>query len=155
VTTVYRMKLNLDGVGVDVWANSRILSWEGWPEDVVEIVRYWNRDKRLRFNYTSLTFKCPDCSRFVNAKGSTAARLDGAYVCDDCVIRRARKYGRRGRAETELEKAKRWQRNMSLKLKRYRHNAIQEHAFVLTLKARIAELEETLAEMREPYGPDA
>lgn len=135
--------------GVTVYWRSRIASWAGWPSDVVEALRTWNKDRRLRFVGMDTigrippqpTFKCPDCERFINPSGSTAAKLDGALVCDDCVILRVRKWGLLGRPETELEKCKRWQRNVQKKLARYRHNALSEAEYVKQLQARIAELE--------------
>lgn len=120
--------------GIAVVSNSSIVSWNGWPEDVVDIVRRWNSDGRLRFVYTRLTFKCLDCKRFVNAAGSTAAQFDHALMCDDCVIARARKFDLRGRPETELEKAKRWCRSLQGKIERMRHNATEQSLLVRRLR---------------------
>ena len=87
--------------GVPVRCDSLIKSWAGWPGDVVETIRRWNRQGRLSFVYLramwggyatgfeARTFKCSDCAGFFNPSGSTACRLDGALYCDDCIITRA------------------------------------------------------------------
>lgn len=141
--TVYRETRSESGVVV--FCRSAITTWDGWPDDVRDIVHAWNRARRLRFAGMDVigrvppqpSFKCPDCERFVNSSGSTAAKLDEALVCDDCVIKRARKYGPLGRPETELEKCKRWQRNVQKKLVKYRHNALSEAAYVEYLRTRM------------------
>lgn len=131
--------------GVTVYCRSRIASWDGWPADVVDVLHGWNKDRRLRFVGMDTisrvppqaSFKCPDCERFINPSGSTAAKLDDALVCDDCVILRVRKWGALGRPETELEKCKRWQRNVQKKLVKYRYNAIAEDAYVKVIEGEL------------------
>ena len=84
--------------GVRVIGRSRVRSWEGWPEDVRDVLRLWNRHRRLSFQGMDVvgrippqpTFKCPDCERFINPSGSTACQLDGVLVCDDCMVTRVR-----------------------------------------------------------------
>lgn len=134
-STVYRD--TREAGGTVVHCDSAIRSWEGWPDDVRETIQRWNRARRLRFVYTRLTFKCPDCRRFISAVGSTACQLDHKLVCDDCVIERVRRYGRRGRPETDLEKTRRRLRDLQRRVARYRHNAIQERVFVGLLLVRI------------------
>ena len=73
-----------------------------------------------------------------DSTGSTACRLDRVLLCDDCVIRRARRYGILGRPESELETTKRHQRELQAKLMRMRHNARQEQEYVEKLKAELA-----------------
>lgn len=139
VESVYRKARSVSGVMV--YADSEIKDWGGWPDDVREIIRGWNKDKRLRFvgmdiigrNPPQDSFKCPGCSRFINSSPSTSAKFDSTLICDDCLINLARRHGRRGRPETELEKAKRWQANSQKKLVKYRHNAIQERIYVAGL----------------------
>lgn len=75
-----------------------INTWSGWPVDVVETLRKWNRG-RLSFRRTQTgsifepdvaTFKCVDCAQFCKAHRHGAAQLDGDWLCDDCLIARAR-----------------------------------------------------------------
>jgi hypothetical protein len=151
--TVYRKARVPVGTGVAVYSDSEIEDWAGWPEQIVGIVRAWNDAHRLRFVYPheifevfpSCIFRCRGCSRFVDPAGSTACRLDGEVVCDDCVIDRAFRYGILGRPETELEKAKRWQRAAQTKIARYRHNALAERAYVERLREAATRLADEAA----------
>lgn len=152
--TVYRKARSPLGTGIAVVYDSAIKDWSGWPDDVVEVVRAWNRAHRLRFVYPheiyealfpSCIFRCRGCSRFIDPAGSTACRLDGEVVCDDCVIDRARRYGILGRPETELEEAKRWQRAAQTKIARYRHNALSERAYVARLREAATRLADEAA----------
>lgn len=84
--------------GVVLHARSKVRSWEGWPADVRETLLSWNRLRLLSFVGMDTvgrilpqpTFKCPDCERFINPSGSTACKLEGVLICDDCMIDRAR-----------------------------------------------------------------
>ena len=89
---------------------SRIASWGGWPEDVRPTLWAWNhgderplhdhkRISRLSFRRSlrgSLyepgvhVFKCTDCEEFCAPHRNGAAVLDGDWLCDDCLIARAR-----------------------------------------------------------------
>lgn len=78
---------------------SGITCWSGWPDDVVETLRKWNRQGKLSFR-GSQVFKCIDCALFCEPQSFTAAMLryktHGKWhklgnVCDDCLIARARK----------------------------------------------------------------
>lgn len=120
-----------------IYFHSSIVTWDGWPDDVREIVRRWNADGRLRFVYLGMPFACPYCRRRVDSAGSTACRLHGLFVCDDCMIERARRYGTRGRPETELERLRRNVAGHQRRIARYRHNAIQERIYVALLLTRL------------------
>lgn len=84
--------------GVTLHTRSRIRSWEGWPDDVRETLRSWNRLRLLSFVGMDTiarvppqpSFKCVDCGRFINPSGSTACKLEDYLICDDCIIDRAR-----------------------------------------------------------------
>lgn len=92
---------------VPVKPASKIGTWSAWPADVVETLKMWNggrgvpgkRRARLTFRRTSSgsifepsvnVFKCEDCSAFCKSHSCGAAVLDGAWLCDDCLIARAR-----------------------------------------------------------------
>jgi hypothetical protein len=81
--------------GVRIVCEPRVKSWAGWPDDVRDTLHAWNRERRLSFVGAFVgwqhTFKCPDCERFIDPSGTTACRLDGSLICDDCIVRRARK----------------------------------------------------------------
>jgi hypothetical protein len=76
---------------VDVKPPSFFDRWGQWPATVEPTLREWNRGRthRLTFVRMSVTFKCPDCDRFCCPHRHGAARLDGEFVCDDCLIQRA------------------------------------------------------------------
>jgi hypothetical protein len=97
--SVYRDSREL--AGVTVWTKSKVIDWSGWPADVEPTLRHWNRKGRLSFRQETigfwgppatglpcLTAKCVDCGRFFNQRW--ACLLDNCWVCDDCVITRAR-----------------------------------------------------------------
>lgn len=70
---------------------SPIRSWRDWPEDVVEILKWWNGGHRgLSFSGHGV-FKCPDCERFCEPQMYGTATIHGVEVCDDCLIVRARR----------------------------------------------------------------
>lgn len=78
---------------------SRINSWGGWPADVVATLRRWNREG-LTFQRSWFVFKCCDCKAFCLPHRSGVAVCNGAPLCDDCLIERARQaegYSRRER----------------------------------------------------------
>jgi hypothetical protein len=98
---------------VPVKPPSGINSWEGWPHDVVRVLKTWNSGQGLRgpgkvtrrhhlsfrrsqtgsiFEPHLTVFKCVDCLQFCKPHGSGAAQLDGDWLCDDCLIARARAY---------------------------------------------------------------
>ncbi len=74
--------------------------WGSWPDDVRPILESWNagpRAKRKEYGDHSLSFrrwlgvfKCWDCARFCEPHANGAAVLDGDWLCDDCLIARAR-----------------------------------------------------------------
>lgn len=78
---------------------SAISTWRGWPDDVRDVIWDWNhgglhghrRISRLTFKRSSGVFKCPDCNAFCRAHAHGAAVLDGDWLCDDCLIARARR----------------------------------------------------------------
>ena len=67
---------------------SGIVSWSGWPKDVVHELELLNRHQRLTFCYPStpgaLRF-CSTCHEWFEPM-ATYARLDNVTVCDDCLI---------------------------------------------------------------------
>lgn len=70
---------------------SGIGTWNAWPEDVHDTLREWNRSKGLSFVRTANVFKCEDCEAFCRAHEHGAAVLrDRTWLCDDCLITRAR-----------------------------------------------------------------
>jgi predicted RNA-binding Zn-ribbon protein involved in translation (DUF1610 family) len=73
-----------------IFYNSKVRSWGGWPEDVVERLRAWNRNGHLSFVYLSRIFTCPGCGDFIDSRGSTAARFFEGLLCDDCLVFEAR-----------------------------------------------------------------
>jgi hypothetical protein len=76
--------------GICIVTSSRVKSWEGWPDDVRETLRHWNCRRALSFRYTHRLFKCPDCERFIDPAGTAACHLHESFICDDCIIDRAR-----------------------------------------------------------------
>lgn len=68
----------------------RVKSWEGWPDDVRETLRAWNRSGALSFLWSQRVFQCPECARYVDNRGTTACRLGDETVCDDCIVAKAR-----------------------------------------------------------------
>lgn len=83
---------------VPIKPRSAINSWDGWPEDVVGALRRWNSG-HLSFRRSATgslfspvyaVFKCEDCEEFCETHPHGAAVLDGAWLCDDCLIARAR-----------------------------------------------------------------
>jgi len=70
---------------------TKINGWNGWPEDVVETLRHWNRGHRgLTFSRAGNVFKCTDCAAFCEVHIHGGAVLNGDPLCDDCLIGRAR-----------------------------------------------------------------
>jgi hypothetical protein len=75
---------------VPVKPASSISTWDGWPDDVREIIRDWNRRCGLSFAGHGV-FKCWDCEEFCQAQaGGAAVFRDREALCDDCLIARAR-----------------------------------------------------------------
>lgn len=73
---------------VPVKAASRINSWGAWPFDAEPQIREWNHG-HLTF-VRGPVFKCVDCAEFCQSHTYGAAVLDGDWLCDDCLIVRAR-----------------------------------------------------------------
>lgn len=71
---------------------SDIGRWGQWPEDVEGLLHWWNKQGRLTFHRTATgnVFKCEDCGEFCEPHTHGAAVLSGDWLCDDCVIARAR-----------------------------------------------------------------
>lgn len=75
-----------------------IKSWGGWPDDVRDILRAWNKQRRLAFVHGGRCringvgyFTCEyDCKRFIRSLGYMDAKLDGRLICEDCLIEIAR-----------------------------------------------------------------
>lgn len=88
--------------GVPILVQPIVRDWTGWPADVRKVLHKWNNKRRLRFAYCgamwggygsgfeALTCKCVECGSFFNSSGTTACRLDGRWVCDDCIVTLAR-----------------------------------------------------------------
>lgn len=71
---------------------SGITTWNGWPADVVDTLRRWNRrgDRHsLSFSGHGV-FKCWECKAFCEPQKYGTAVLDGNQVCDECLIDLAR-----------------------------------------------------------------
>jgi hypothetical protein len=69
---------------------TRINTWTAWPPDVEPILRDWHRNRgHLTFTRGPI-FKCVDCTRFCEAHQHGAAVLKGDWLCDECLIARAR-----------------------------------------------------------------
>lgn len=85
---------------VPVKPASGINSWNGWPDDVRDTLRHWNGGHRgLSFRRSATgsifepsvcVFKCVDCEQFCAAHRHGAAVFKGDWLCDDCLIARAR-----------------------------------------------------------------
>ncbi len=73
---------------------SGIKTWSGWPDDVRPVISRWNHEKGGLSFCNSRLFKCPDCGEFCREhNGCVFDRLrEPEYVCDDCVIARARHF---------------------------------------------------------------
>lgn len=73
---------------------SPINTWRDWPADVREIIHGWNHGKGLTFIRSPNVFKCFDCGAYCRTHRHGAAvfrdRRGGEWLCDDCVIARAR-----------------------------------------------------------------
>lgn len=67
---------------------SNIRTWEDWPEDVQKVLKTWNSNWLLSF-YGSRVYKCSDCSEYCEGHSSVAFQ-NHEWVCDDCLIDRAR-----------------------------------------------------------------
>lgn len=127
-----------------IYSSSSIVTWKDWPADVRDVVRRWNGpDHRLRFVYLPMsTFVCFDCLRRIDVGNATACKLDGLLFCDDCVIGRVRRFGRRGRPETELEKMRRFLTDAQRKIARQRYNAVHERKHVVGILRRVESAQE-------------
>jgi hypothetical protein len=72
---------------------SGIRRWQDWPDDVRPVLERWNRQKGGLSFGNDRVFKCADCERFCRERfGCVFARWSESpeYVCDDCMIARAR-----------------------------------------------------------------
>lgn len=83
---------------IRVRRKSGIESWAGWPENVVEALRRWNKEKRLSFRQINLwhettIFRCEGCLEWQEPAGNGVAVLDGLAICDPCLIANARLFG--------------------------------------------------------------
>lgn len=84
--------------------------WGDWPQDVEPVLLSWNsgpRSRRKEYGDHSLSFrrslrgsifepsmsvfKCVDCSEFCEPHAHGAAVLDEDWLCDECLIGRARR----------------------------------------------------------------
>jgi hypothetical protein len=70
---------------------SGIRTWTDWPEDVVEILKWWNGGYRGLSFWGHRVFKCPDCNQFCEPQMYGNATIDKVSFCDDCIIARARR----------------------------------------------------------------
>ena len=68
----------------------KIKSWGGWPQDVVPELRRLNNRRELRFDWPQRVFRCADCLDFIDSRGVAACKLNGAWICDDCIVKRVR-----------------------------------------------------------------
>jgi hypothetical protein len=84
---------------VPVKPKSTITNWGQWPADAEPQIRKWNRQGLLSFGGSGGVFKCIDCQEFclhgmtafVRTRREKKRGWDhGAYICDDCLIERAR-----------------------------------------------------------------
>jgi hypothetical protein len=88
---------------VPVKPRTSINTWDGWPDDVRTTLRHWNGGHRglsfrrsatgSIFEPTVSVFKCSDCEQFCEPHPHGAAVLKGDWLCDDCLIARARTRG--------------------------------------------------------------
>lgn len=80
---------------------SKINSWEGWPDDVREVLRSWNKKGDLSFRglwywsalgsgYPAHVFKCSGCGEFHIPHKHGKAVYKGDPYCDPCMIELAR-----------------------------------------------------------------
>lgn len=70
---------------------SRIVSWKGWPDDVRERLRGWNRERALTFTRIGFwgeqhVFQCSGCSEWHEPPVNGVAVLSGNAYCDLCLI---------------------------------------------------------------------
>lgn len=88
-------------LGVDLKPSGNIVSWGGWPDDVHALLKAWNGkhgDHKLSF-YRRGIFQCADCGSWCEPATSGVAFLDKRWLCDDCLITRARLCGLPKRGE--------------------------------------------------------
>jgi hypothetical protein len=82
-------------LGQAIKPTSGIESWVGWPADVRELLREWNRgtrDRPMKLSfYRRGIFDCADCGVRCEPARSGVAYLNGSWLCDDCLIDRARR----------------------------------------------------------------
>lgn len=77
---------------------STISDWSGWPDDVREVLRHWNRytvgylsfRRSYEFPGRLRTFRCGDCHELAYHHANGTAVIGGQALCDDCLIVRAR-----------------------------------------------------------------
>lgn len=101
------------GRPLGVKPRSEINSWEGWPDDVRDLLRHWNRQRRLSFrggsfdwgrigvqprysgagfDFTQAVFRCTSCQAPCETHPSGRAELDLRPYCDPCLIELAREW---------------------------------------------------------------
>ena len=91
----FRVELELT-LGVEIKPASGIVNWAGWPDDVRDLLRGWNRgskDRPMKLSfYRRGLFDCADCGARCEPASSGVAFLNGRWLCDDCLISRARAF---------------------------------------------------------------
>lgn len=101
------------GNPLGVKPRSEINGWDGWPEDVRDLLRHWNKQRRLSFrggsfdwgrigvqprysrgrlDFSQAVFRCFKCQAPCKTHPSGRAELDSRPYCDACLIELAREW---------------------------------------------------------------
>lgn len=108
-----RFARDAEGNPLGAKPRSEINSWEGWPDDVRDLLRHWNKQRRLSFrggsfdwgrigaqpryrqggfDFTQAVFRCHSCQAPCETHPSGRAELDARPYCDLCLIALAREW---------------------------------------------------------------
>lgn len=87
-------RTSLNASRVRFKAASGIKTWDGWPDDVRNLLKSWNSGEHHHLSFRCKTTPneisyCIGCQEWFDAD-STFAYVKGVPVCDDCLIVHAR-----------------------------------------------------------------
>ena len=73
---------------IRVHARSGIEGWSGWPGDVVDTLRFWNRHSLLTFArlLPHRIFQCEGCHDWHEPARNGVAVYGGKAYCDGCLV---------------------------------------------------------------------
>lgn len=80
---------------IEIEYRSGIESWGGWPDDVVNTLKLWNKRGELTFTRIGVlgkrrVFRCVTCQKWHEPASNGVAVKDGHAYCDGCLIVLAR-----------------------------------------------------------------